>query len=199
MPESRGKRYLYWASSTCRRPSRVLARWAKMSRIRALRSRTVTPRISSKARIWPAESSLSKMAMVEAVASISSRTSWALPSPMKEWASGVWRFCRTLAVQKPPAVSSSASSSSKVSSVAVSWSLKQSAFRPTSTARSTMCSSKFRSICYPFGYISPSTSINSYTLSEFRSFRVRTSFQYRQSVRRDSQFSYSSDLSDSQK
>ena len=136
MPESRGSRYLFCASSTCSLPSLVFARWAKMSRIRALRSSTGTPMISSSARILPGESSLSNITMVDSVASTSIRTSCALPSPMKLWESGVWRFCSTLAVQKPPAVSSSASSSSMVSSVAVCSFVKQSAFRPTSTARS---------------------------------------------------------------
>ena len=124
----------------------VLARWAKMSIMRALRSSTVRPMISSKARIFPGESSLSKMTMVEAVASASIRTSWALPSPMKLWGSGLGRFCSILPVQKPPAVSSRASSSSKLSSVAVCSLVKQAAFSPTSTARSCLLS-KFSSIC----------------------------------------------------
>ena len=92
--------------------------------------------ISSRARILPGESSLSNTTMVDWVNSTSILTSWALPSPMNLWESGVWRFCSTLPVQKPPAVSSSASSSSRVSSVAVWATVKQSAFRPTSTARS---------------------------------------------------------------
>ena len=40
----------YWASSTWRRPSRVWARLAKMSRMRAVRSRTLTLRASSRLR-----------------------------------------------------------------------------------------------------------------------------------------------------
>ena len=114
----------------------VFARWAKISIMSALRSSTVTPMISSKARMFPGDSSLSKITMVEAVASTSIFTSRALPSPIKQWESGTWRFCSIFPVQKPPAVSSRASSSSRDSSVAVcSW-VKQSALRPTRTARS---------------------------------------------------------------
>ncbi len=153
MPESLGSRYLYWASSTWRRPSLVLARWAKMSRIRALRSITGTPIISSKARILPGDSSLSKITMVDSVASTSIFTSMAFPSPIKLWESGVWRFWSTLPVQKPPAVSSRASSSSKVSSVAVCSFVNRSAFSPTSTARSWVCFSKFPSILPPLPHM----------------------------------------------
>ena len=39
----RGSWYSSWASSTCSRPSCVRACWAKMSRIRPLRSSTLTP------------------------------------------------------------------------------------------------------------------------------------------------------------
>ena len=64
------------------------------------------------------------------------RTSSALPSPMNERGSGVCLFCRILPAHSPPAVLSRASSSSSVVSVAVSSFGKQSALRPTSTARS---------------------------------------------------------------
>ena len=121
-----------------------------MSRIRALLSRTGSPMISSSARMLPGESSLSKMTMVDWVASASIRTSWAFPSPMKLWESGVWRFCSTLPVQKPPAVSRRSSSSSSVLSVAVSSSAKQSAFSPTRTARSCVCLSNLSSMLPPF-------------------------------------------------
>ena len=47
-------------------------------------NKTVTPMISSRARIFPGESSLSKTTMVDWVASTSIFTSRALPSPMKE-------------------------------------------------------------------------------------------------------------------
>ena len=87
---------------------------------------------------------MSNTTMVEAVASTSIFTSMALPSPMKLWASGAWRFWSIFPVQKPPAVSSRASSSSRVWSVAVCSLVKQSAFSPTSTARScsvSLCNS----------------------------------------------------------
>ena len=134
MPVSRGSRYLYWASSTCRRPSRVLARWAKMSRIRPLRSMTDTPVIFSRARCWEGERSLSKITRLAPVVSSSSFTSSTLPSPIKLWGSGAGRFCSTLATHWPPAVSSRASSSSRVCSVAFSSREKIPALSPTSTA-----------------------------------------------------------------
>ncbi len=46
-PRSRGSMYCIWASSTCALPSRDLACWAKMSRIRAVRSITLTLTTSS--------------------------------------------------------------------------------------------------------------------------------------------------------
>jgi len=46
MPRRRGSRYLLRASSTCARPSWVWAFWAKMSRITAVRSIAVLPRIA---------------------------------------------------------------------------------------------------------------------------------------------------------
>jgi hypothetical protein len=49
-PRRRGSRYCNWASSTCALPSRLLACWAKMSRISAVRSMTLTLTTSSRAR-----------------------------------------------------------------------------------------------------------------------------------------------------
>ena len=117
-------------------PSRVLARWAKMSRMSALRSSTVVFKISSSVRVCEGVRSLSKMTMFAPVDKTSWRTSSALPSPMNERGSGVCLFCRILPAHSPPAVLSRASSSSSVVSVAVSSFGKQSALRPTSTARS---------------------------------------------------------------
>ena len=51
-PRRRGRRYCSWASSTCALPSRLLACWAKMSRISAVRSMTLTLTTSSSARRW---------------------------------------------------------------------------------------------------------------------------------------------------
>ena len=51
-PRRRGRRYCSWASSTCALPSLDLACWAKMSRISAVRSMTLTLTTSSSARRW---------------------------------------------------------------------------------------------------------------------------------------------------
>ena len=51
-PRSRGRRYCSWASSTCALPSRDLACWAKMSRISAVRSMTLTLTCVSSLRSW---------------------------------------------------------------------------------------------------------------------------------------------------
>ena len=52
-PRSRGSMYCSWASSTCALPSRLRACWAKMSRISAVRSMTLTLTTSSSWRSWP--------------------------------------------------------------------------------------------------------------------------------------------------
>jgi hypothetical protein len=46
-PRSRGSKYCIWASSTWALPSRLRACWAKMSRIKAVRSMTLTLTTSS--------------------------------------------------------------------------------------------------------------------------------------------------------
>ena len=51
-PRSRGSRYCSWASSTCALPSLLLACWAKMSRISAVRSMTLTLICCSRLRSW---------------------------------------------------------------------------------------------------------------------------------------------------
>ena len=63
-PCSRGSRYSVCASSTCRRPSRVRARCAKMSRISAVRSSTFTSSAFSRLRCCDGDSSSSKMTIV---------------------------------------------------------------------------------------------------------------------------------------
>src|SRR5215218_4017451 len=52
-PRSRGSMYCICASSTWALPSRLLACWAKMSRISAVRSTTLTLRIFSSWLSWP--------------------------------------------------------------------------------------------------------------------------------------------------
>ena len=151
MPVSRGSRYWYWASSTWRRPSLVLARWAKMSRIRPLRSRTWTPSSWVSTRIWEGLRSLSKMTMVASSLRTSSRISATLPSPMKVRGSGAARFWSTTAATSPPAVSTRAPSSSRVSSSALSRLSSRGLLSPASTARSrgfstSVCTVFFSSI-----------------------------------------------------
>ena len=139
MPIRRGSRYWYCASSTCKRPSFVLARWAKISRISPLRSSTCTPRSSVSTRICEGDRSLSKIAIVASVEPISSLISATLPSPMKLRGFGDGRFCSTVATLTAPAVSTSAASSSMLSSSALS-ALSTGEERPTSTTRSRGCS-----------------------------------------------------------
>ena len=135
IPVRRGRRYLYWASSTWSRPSFVLARCAKMSRMSAERSITATPSSSESTLCWEGERALSRMTMSAPAASASAFTSAALPSPIKVLGSGASLFWSTVPTQTPPAVSSRADSSSIEDSVAFSSRLRQAAFRPTSTAR----------------------------------------------------------------
>ena len=60
-PRSRGSRYSSWASSTCALPSLLRACWAKMSRISAVRSMTLTRTTPSSRRSWPGVSSPSQI------------------------------------------------------------------------------------------------------------------------------------------
>ena len=80
-PRSRGRRYCSWASSTCALPSRLFACWAKMSRIRAVRSMTLTLTTSSRARRWLGASSVSQTTVSAPSAMTMSRSSCALPLP----------------------------------------------------------------------------------------------------------------------
>ncbi len=57
----RGSRYFNCACSICNLPSRVRARWPKISRISAVRSMILQPKIFSKLRVCAGESSSSKM------------------------------------------------------------------------------------------------------------------------------------------
>ena len=109
------------------------ARWAKMSRIRPLRSSTWTPVISVSTRSWEGDRSLSKMTMVAFSSCTMRRTSSTLPSPMKLWGSGLSRLCRIMPTAWPPAVSTRADSSARLSSSALS-SPSTGDRRPTSTA-----------------------------------------------------------------
>ena len=136
MPVRRGSRYLYCASSTCNCPSRVLARWAKISRMSPERSSTFTPSSSDRTRIWEGESSLSKTARSHSFASISSLSSFTLPSPRKLRGSGAGLAWIMEAIASPPAVSTRAASSSMVTSLERSCTSMLAAASPASTARS---------------------------------------------------------------
>ena len=136
MPERRGSRYWYWASSTCSLPSLVLARSAKISRIKALRSMTRHCMISSSALVWDGEISLSNTSRSTWFCRTSSAISRALPSPMKVRGSGVGRFCMAVKMHWPPAVSSSCSSSAMVSLSEWSKSGRLPQLKPTRPARS---------------------------------------------------------------
>ena len=74
-PRSRGSMYCICASSTCALPSRLLACWAKMSRISAVRSTTLTLRIFSSWLSWPGVSSPSQITVSAPVAATMSRIS----------------------------------------------------------------------------------------------------------------------------
>ena len=127
-----------------------------MSRMSAERSSTVLSVISSSTRICEGESSLSKIIRSASLASASSLTSCALPSPMKVRASGAGRVCSVIATVSAPAVSTNAASSARVSSSAFSSMPKLWHRRPTSTARSffglsnsisIMCYTSFPGLC----------------------------------------------------
>ncbi len=74
--------YSIWASATCALPSRLVACWAKMSRISAVRSMTLTLTAFSSAVSWAGLSSPSQITVSAPVATTTSRSSCALPEPM---------------------------------------------------------------------------------------------------------------------
>ena len=103
--------YSIWASETCALPSRLLACWAKMSRISAVRSMTLTLTTSSSWLSWPGVSSPSQITVSAPVATTRSRSSRALPEPMYVAASGLSRRWISASSTWEPAVSASAASS----------------------------------------------------------------------------------------
>jgi len=74
--------YCICASSTCALPSREVACWAKMSRINAVRSTTLTLTTFSNAVSCAGVSSPSQITVSAPVAATMSRSSLALPEPM---------------------------------------------------------------------------------------------------------------------
>ena len=103
--------YVICASSTCALPSRLVACWAKMSRISQVRSMTLTLTISSRLRSWPGLSSPSQMTVSAPEASTASRSSLALPEPTYVLGSGFSRRWARPSRTSQPAVSASACSS----------------------------------------------------------------------------------------
>ena len=115
-PVRRGCKYISWASSTCRRPSRVRARRAKMSRINCVRSSTLAGRASSRLRCcvgvrsW---SNTTRSARRELASAASSRT---LPWPNSVAASGAWRAWLMRSSTSAPALAANSANSSRDSS-----------------------------------------------------------------------------------
>jgi hypothetical protein len=81
-PRSLGSMYCICANATCALPSADVACWAKMSRIRAVRSTTFTLTAFSSALSWPGVSSPSQITVSAPVDVTMSRSSAALPEPM---------------------------------------------------------------------------------------------------------------------
>ena len=96
-------------------PSAVVARLAKMSRIRLVRSITLTPRAFSRFFCWEGPISPSTMARSTPSVWQDSASSWALPLPIKVAWSGWFSFCSTRLTITAPAVSASALNSSRLS------------------------------------------------------------------------------------
>lgn len=105
---------------TCSCPSLVRARWAKMSRIRAVRSATRTPSPSARSRLrcCPGLSSSSKMTVSTRCASTAAATSASLPLPRYVAAAGLLSDCDAVPTTYRPAVRARLPSSSRDSSTA---------------------------------------------------------------------------------
>ncbi len=80
-PRSLGSMYSICASATCALPSRLVACWAKMSRISAVRSTTLTLTAFSSAVSWAGLSSPSQITVSAPVATTTSRSSCRLTRP----------------------------------------------------------------------------------------------------------------------
>src|ERR1044072_3410537 len=125
--------YCIWASETCALPSRDVACCAKMSRIRAVRSTTLTLTTSSRWISWPGLSSPSQTTVSAPDSLTISRSSSALPEPMYVAGSGLLRRWMTPSSTNAPAVSASAASSARELSASCAVPDVQT---PTSTTRS---------------------------------------------------------------
>ncbi|SKU82118.1 Uncharacterised protein [Mycobacteroides abscessus subsp. abscessus] len=125
--------YSICANETCALPSRLVACWAKMSRIRAVRSITLTLTAFSRATSCAGLSSPSQITVSAPVASTISRSSIALPEPIYVAGSGFWRRWIRPSSTSEPAVSASAASSVMLASASCEVPSVQT---PTSTTRS---------------------------------------------------------------
>ena len=133
-PASRGSRYFSCASSTCRLPSRVRARRAKMSRMSCVRSMTLRSSPSPRCRSWLGVSSLSTTTRSTSPSSHATARLWTLPLPMKVAGSGARRSCSVENTTVAPAASTRPANSR---SDASEWSRPlPPVTTPTSAARS---------------------------------------------------------------
>ena len=112
----RGSWYSSWASSTWRRPSCVCACRAKMSRIRRLRSMTLTLSRLSRLFCCPGLSSSSATRRSNPVSDLAWSSSSALPLPTYQFGSAWRRFCHSAPTTSAPAVMARAASSARLSS-----------------------------------------------------------------------------------
>ncbi len=133
-PRSRCFMYCSWASSTWALPSLLFACWAKMSRISAVRSTTLTLSLSSRLRSCAGASSPSAITVSAPSDATRLRRSDTLPEPMKVAGSGFLRRWITPSSTSEPAVS--ASSFSSASEFSASSALP-SVQTPTSSTRSS--------------------------------------------------------------
>ncbi len=102
------------ASSTCSLPSKLRARWAKMSKIKPLRSNTRRPVSFSRLRSWLGVRVWSTSTTSASFSSAQARISSALPDPTKYLGSGRAREASTSPTQTVPADAASAAKFSGV-------------------------------------------------------------------------------------
>ena len=115
-PVSRGIMYCSCATSTIRRLSAVMACFAKMSRIRPVRSSTLIPgRRCSRFLTWEPERSSSNTTILACCSSRARLTSFTLPSPISVAGLKFCTRCKKLCTTSAPAVSASLPSSASCS------------------------------------------------------------------------------------
>ena len=90
-PRNRGNIYDIWANSTCALPSRLFACCAKISKINAVRSTTLTLTFCSRVRSCAGDNSPSQITVSAPVATTAWRTSVTFPEPIKVAGSGLSR------------------------------------------------------------------------------------------------------------